>query len=246
VIAADRADWDRQIFQTDLWLYRDDANGAGSLTQLTQSGHESVPRWSPDGRWIAFLSERRAPAGKGRDPGEDRKDTDADKPVAQIYLISPHGGEAFPITFTDEEVHAFSWSPDSRPLFCHPLPLEQDQKDSYRKVWKDTVQYRAAERATKSTPSIWQAHWSSMPQAVRKKHPRRKGMRTRPPAAGLSLVHRGASSNSKPRPMAIAWPSLPAQYPTPGATGRVRNLFRGPREWVARNRAAPAHAQPSV
>src|SRR5882762_2325 len=147
VIAADRADWDRQIFQTDLWLYRDDANGAGSLTQLTQSGHESVPRWSPDGRWIAFLSERRAPAGKGRDPGEDRKDTDADKPVAQIYLISPHGGEAFPITFTDEEVHAFSWSPDSKTVyFATRSPWSKDQKDSYRKVWKDTVQYRAAER----------------------------------------------------------------------------------------------------
>src|SRR5437868_4083112 len=38
VIAADRADWDRQIFQTDLWLYRDDPR---SLIRLTQSGHES-------------------------------------------------------------------------------------------------------------------------------------------------------------------------------------------------------------
>src|ERR1700751_5918416 len=66
VIAADRADWDRQIFQTDLWLYRDDVHG-GSLTRLTQSGHESTPRWSPDGRWIAFLSERKSPTGKGRD-----------------------------------------------------------------------------------------------------------------------------------------------------------------------------------
>src|ERR1700751_2646109 len=60
VIAADRADWDRQIFQTDLWLYRDDGHSSGSLIQLTQSGRESVPRWSPDGQWIAFLSERRA------------------------------------------------------------------------------------------------------------------------------------------------------------------------------------------
>src|SRR5205807_3818936 len=79
VIAAARADWDRQIFQTDLWLYRDDGHAGGSLVQLTQSGRESVPRWSPDGRWIAFLSERRSPAGKGRDPDDDSKDSDADK-----------------------------------------------------------------------------------------------------------------------------------------------------------------------
>src|SRR6201987_4437953 len=52
VIAADRADWDRQIFQTDLWLYRDDPR---SLIPLTQSGHEFKPRLFPDGRWIAFL-----------------------------------------------------------------------------------------------------------------------------------------------------------------------------------------------
>jgi len=95
VIAADRADWDRQIFQTDLWLYRDDGHSSGSLMQLTQSGRESVPRWSPDGHWIAFLSERRSPAGKGRDPDDDSRDSDTDKNLAQIYLISP-GGRSFP------------------------------------------------------------------------------------------------------------------------------------------------------
>jgi dipeptidyl aminopeptidase/acylaminoacyl peptidase len=147
VIAAERADWDRQIFQTDLWLYRDEPRGSGSLIQLTQSGRESVPRWSPDARWIAFLSERRSPAGKGRDTDDDSKDSDADKNLAQIYLISPNGGEAFPITFTDEEVHAFAWSADSQTIyFATRPPWSKDQKDAYKKIWKDTVQYRAAER----------------------------------------------------------------------------------------------------
>ena len=58
VIVTERADWDQQIFRKDLWLSRDDAKG-GSLIQLTQSGHDSDPKWSPDGRWIAFLSERK-------------------------------------------------------------------------------------------------------------------------------------------------------------------------------------------
>src|SRR6266516_2034966 len=57
VIGTLRADWDQSIFRKDLWLYRDDASGNGTLTQLTQSGHDAPPQWSPDGRWIAFLSE---------------------------------------------------------------------------------------------------------------------------------------------------------------------------------------------
>src|SRR5215831_13773439 len=64
VIVTDRADWDQQDFRTDLWLYRDDIK---ALIQLTQSGHDSDPRWSPDGKWIAFLSERKTGAGKGDD-----------------------------------------------------------------------------------------------------------------------------------------------------------------------------------
>src|SRR5579862_6635097 len=89
VIAAERADWDQQIFRTDLWLYRDDSK---SLIQLTQSGHDSDPKWSPDGKWIAFLSERKNPAGKS---DESDADSDSKEEVSQIYLISPNGGEAF-------------------------------------------------------------------------------------------------------------------------------------------------------
>src|SRR5437879_10507344 len=82
VIVTERADWDQQIFRTDLWLYQDDGK-AGSLIQLTQSGHDSDPKWSPDGKWIAFLSERKNPAGKGDDSDSDSKDE-----VSHIYLIS--------------------------------------------------------------------------------------------------------------------------------------------------------------
>ena len=64
VIATERADWDQQIFRSDLWLYR--RRSAKSLIQLTQSGHDSEPKWSPDGRWIAFLSERKTEDKKRR------------------------------------------------------------------------------------------------------------------------------------------------------------------------------------
>jgi dipeptidyl aminopeptidase/acylaminoacyl peptidase len=145
VIGTERADWDQQIFRGDLWLYRDDAKG-GSLIQLTQSGHDSSPKWSPDGRWIAFLSERKSSSEKNSDSDSDSKDKD--EGVSQIYLISPAGGEAFAVTQGEEEVHTFSWSADSHTLyFATRNPWTKQQKDDYKKEWKDVLQYRRAERA---------------------------------------------------------------------------------------------------
>jgi dipeptidyl aminopeptidase/acylaminoacyl peptidase len=133
VMVTDRADWDQSVYRTDLWLYRDDGRGGGTLSQLTQSGRDSAPQWSPDGRWIAFLSQRSTGS--------------AEEPVAQLYLISPAGGEAFPVTQGDEEVHSFSWSPDSRTLyFSTRTPWTKAQKDAYKQEWKDVSQYRVAER----------------------------------------------------------------------------------------------------
>ena len=57
VIATERADWDQQIFRKDLWLWRESEKG-GSLVQLTQSGHDSEPKWSPDGKWLVGVSNR--------------------------------------------------------------------------------------------------------------------------------------------------------------------------------------------
>src|SRR5580658_3706385 len=111
VIVTERADWDQKIFRHDLWLYRDESK---ALIQLTQSGHDSDPQWSPDGRWIAFLSERK-PSTQKADSDSDASSKD-DSP-SQVYLISPHGGEAFPVTQGEEEVHAFSWSADSQTIY---------------------------------------------------------------------------------------------------------------------------------
>ena len=125
-IATERADWDAERFRDDLWLWRD---SDGVLIPLTQSGHDSDPMWSPDGKWIAFLSDRSADS--------DDSDDD-DKGVTHLYLIPVGGGEAFPVTRGSEDVHSFAWSPDSKTLyFATRIPWTQKQKDEYKEQWKD-------------------------------------------------------------------------------------------------------------
>ena len=174
VIGTERADWDQQIFRTDLWLYHDDGKGGsspGNLIQLTQSGHDSDPKWSPDGRWIAFLSERKSPAEKGGDSDSDSESKD--EAASQIYLISPNGGEAFPVTQGEEDVHSFSWSADSRTIyFSTRQPWTKAQKDAYKNDWKDVVQYRTAERGDTLFAldlSVALAHHAAAPTKAEKK-----------------------------------------------------------------------------
>ena len=151
VIGTEKADWDQQIFRKELWLYRTAAGG--SLVQLTQSRHDSSPQWSPDGRWIAFLSERKvadaieADADDGAESAGGEKGKDKDKDVAQLFLISPNGGEAFAITSSDEEVHAFAWSGDSKAIvFATREPWTKQQNDDHKRDWKDVVRHRGDER----------------------------------------------------------------------------------------------------
>ena len=143
VIETSRADWEGSRFRSDLWLYRENATGQGSLVPLTQSGHDTSPAWSPDGQWIAFLSDR-PPAGEAQ---KETDQTAEKKEIAQVYVISFHGGEAFPVTHGDEEVHAFAWSRDSRMIyFATRTTWNKEQKESHKNDWQDVVQFREDER----------------------------------------------------------------------------------------------------
>jgi dipeptidyl aminopeptidase/acylaminoacyl peptidase len=123
-IETTRADWDGNRFRSDLWLYREE-----SLIQLTQSGHDRNPEFSPDGHWIAFLSDRNEPEEKS----------------AQVYVISVTGGEPFPVTQGEEEVHAFAWAADSKQIYFATRHWTKDQEEAYKKDWKDIVEFRESE-----------------------------------------------------------------------------------------------------
>ena len=147
VIQTTRPDWAANRFRSDLWLYRDAESGrVARLVQLTQSGHDGEPEWSPDGQWIAFLSDRKGTSAeaKGREDGDEEK---SEKAVTQVYVICAAGGEAFPVTFGDEEVHAFAWSHDAdRIYFATREPWSKEQKDAHKKEWNDVNRFREAER----------------------------------------------------------------------------------------------------
>ncbi len=87
-------DMEENKARASLWLL---STYGGEPRQLTSCGEkDGEPRWSPDGRRIAFVAKR---------------DKD-DEP--QLYLIAPDGGEARRLTDIATGVSAIKWFPDSR------------------------------------------------------------------------------------------------------------------------------------
>ena len=100
----------------DVWMTSWD--GATTLRVTSTPESESSPRWSPDGRYLAFLSGRQE--GKG----------------AQVWLLDRRGGEAQRITQLRGGVSEFAWSPDSKRL----LLVVDEETDSIAR--KDTAEHK--------------------------------------------------------------------------------------------------------
>jgi dipeptidyl aminopeptidase/acylaminoacyl peptidase len=91
-----RAIKDTDKNDTDVWMVSWDGRQQLQLTSTPDS--ESRPRWSPDNKWLAFVSSRQGAK------------------QAQVWLLNRAGGEAAKLTDVKGGVDDYAWSPDSQRL----------------------------------------------------------------------------------------------------------------------------------
>ncbi|MGE0556118.1 MAG: prolyl oligopeptidase family serine peptidase [Gemmatimonadales bacterium] len=138
----------------DLWLVS--ADGGEPFRLTTSAKGDNQPKWSPDGKWIGFLSSR-----------EER---------SQIWLIRPNGGEAERLTESKSGVQEFEWAPDGRTI-AYRAPREltadeerrQKEKDDpnvvdtdfrFSQVWTIDVASKKSEQVVKADYHVTDIQWS--------------------------------------------------------------------------------------
>ena len=96
------ADMMRDKSTSDIWMSSWD--GRQQVQMTASNASDSHPRFSPDGRFIAFLSAR------------DDEQEDKDQSSTQVWLLDRAGGEARKLTALDGDIEDFAWSPDGTRL----------------------------------------------------------------------------------------------------------------------------------
>ncbi|MGZ3378262.1 MAG: prolyl oligopeptidase family serine peptidase, partial [Phenylobacterium sp.] len=113
--------WESNAFETSLWMADVATGKARRLTLAVKSSGDAA--WSPDGRWIAFLSDRPGPLPKS--PADKR----------QLYVMPADGGEAEQLGVFEKGANSYDWAPDSRTLIVAAEAPEpnamKDRKETY-------------------------------------------------------------------------------------------------------------------
>src|SRR6266436_4292211 len=131
-----------------IWMYDAVSGVARQFTFSAKS--ELAPRWSPDGKQLAFLSSR-------------------DEDQQQIFLMSMNGGEGRAITKGKRSVKAFEWSPDGKSIaFLAPDAKTEEEekkekdKDDAKVVDKDDKHARLwiVDVATGETRGLTKPNWN--------------------------------------------------------------------------------------
>ena len=105
---------DKSEFVTQIWMANIDTKQNFQMTFGDKSS--TNPKWSPDGNWIAFTSNRK----------ENKNN---------LYLLNVNGGEAEPLTDVKSSVSDFAWSPDGRTIaftMSDPKTEEEEKNDKGR------------------------------------------------------------------------------------------------------------------
>ena len=136
-----------------IWIYE---KQSGTIRQFTYSAKsEFLPRWSPDGKQLAFLSDR------------DEQQ--------QVYAMRVDGGEASALTKGKRGVRNFAWSPDGKQIaFLAPDAKTEteekkekdkddarvvDKEDKHARLWLLTPDIRDAKALTEPKWDIREAVW---------------------------------------------------------------------------------------
>ncbi len=118
------ADRERDEDTSDLWMVSWNGRETVRLTSSPESEHR--PRWSPDGRYLAFLSSR-----------GQKDETD------QIWLLDRRGGEARQITSQRGGVSDLAWSPEGRRLvFVSEVSPEQNDDAKPKPIVVDRFHFK--------------------------------------------------------------------------------------------------------
>jgi dipeptidyl aminopeptidase/acylaminoacyl peptidase len=145
------SDWKSGRRITHLWRAR--VGGSGDPIQLTNGAEsETSPRWSPDGKTIAFTAKR------------------GDNEFAQIHLLPIDGGEARQLTTHASAVSDITWAPDGSALYFSAAEAKTaedkarekarddvyayDENYKHTHLWKVTVATKAEVRVTSGEYSI--------------------------------------------------------------------------------------------
>ena len=136
--------------QSHLWLA--DSNGSSSPRQLTRAEKkDSRPRWSPDGKWILFQSNRSG--------------------SSQLWVMPVAGGEAMQLTDIASEASTAIWAPDGRgiafvsavfPEYSSQPFAESNQlhRERLKQIEENPVTARVADR-------LFFRHWDSYVEGKR-------------------------------------------------------------------------------
>ena len=147
--------------KSTIWLV---ATAGGESRQLTSGPRtDSLPRWSPNGNSLAFLSDRLAEGQR------------------QVFVIACDGGEAVPLTNipgaipTPRGLNALQWSPDGRSLaFLMEDPETEEERakraakddaiafeqhPKFVRVWVVDVATKAHRCVSPDNLQIWEFGW---------------------------------------------------------------------------------------
>lgn len=114
-------DLDKDKRDSDLWMVSWDGTQSVRLT-ATAEVSESAPRWSPDGRYLAFLAAR--------------GDEEEKKAGKQVWLLDRRGGEAQKLTDIKGGIDEYAWSPDAKRLVLVVNDYDPNSDPEKKEGWK--------------------------------------------------------------------------------------------------------------